>query len=193
MSHKKKQQSIEEKKFENKTSSIPAADLIKQKTSEILTENPVDKILDKSKEIVQEEPKTLAFYFDYKIWVFIIIAIILSLSISLNTLFFKKIDLKFFAGVTLVEDFFINHLEKPFVVTIGEFKTVEEAKSEAVRLLPVLKQINIELLDNGYYVFVIDKLSSKKRAYEFANELRNKNPSSVKVRYLRKSKFVNSK
>jgi len=125
MSHKKKQQSIEEKKFENKTSSIPAADLIKQKTSEILTENPVDKILDKSKEIVQEEPKTLAFYFDYKIWVFIIIAIILSLSISLNTLFFKKIDLKFFAGVTLVEDFFINHLEKPFVVTIGEFKTVE--------------------------------------------------------------------
>lgn len=203
MSRKKQQESIEEKKFE-KSSSFPATGSVKQKTTEIFTKNPIDKILDKSKEIVQEKPKALAFYFDYRVWIFIIVVVIFSLAISLDNLFLRKIDLKFFSGVTkavrlvnrtgfLLEEAFINYSEKPFVVTIGEFKTIEEAKDEAVRLLPSLKQINIELLDNGYYVFVIDKLSSKKHAYEFAKELKDKNISSVKVRYLRKSKFVTSK
>ncbi|GEM_PF-2562715 len=198
----KSHQQSTEKKPENKFSSAPSKDSAKQEAGKILTSNPVDKILNKSEEMTVEElNKGSSFYSDYKIWVFIAVVVIFSVAMSLNTLLLKRVDLKFFTvvdktvelinrGGLIVNEILINYSEKPFVITIGEFKTIEEAKDEAVRLLPSLKQVNIELLDNGYYVFVVDKLSSKKHAYEFAKELKDKNISPVKVRYLRKSKFI---
>ena len=198
MSGETKHQYVTGKKPGNKSTSPTVINSIKQKIDKIFTRNPLDRILNKSEEVVEEKPdKNPLLYFDYKTWVFIVIIVIFSVAMSLNTLFLKRVDLKFFTFVKnsrlAVNEIFVNYFEKPFVITIGEFETIEEAKSEAVNLLPYFKQLSIELLDSNYYVFVIDKLSSKKLAYEIAKEFKDKSHIPVKVRYLRKNKFITSK
>src|SRR3989338_5232617 len=145
MPGEKKHQYVTEKKLKDKSSSTPIADTVKQEAGEIITSNPIDKILNKSEETIVEEPnKYPSFYSDYKIWVFIAVVVIFSVAMSLNTLLLKRVDLKFFTvvdktvgfinrGGLIVNEIFINYSEKPFVITIGEFKTIEEAKDEAVR------------------------------------------------------------
>lgn len=187
--------------FDKKTPlSVKNINSTNQNIKSIFTQNPLDSILDQPEVLDKEKLKQeFLFQIDYKVWVFFLVTIVFSIAISFNTLFFKKVDSKFFfmlnkvakLAVSLklvVSETIMNHLEKPFVVTIGEFKTISEAKAEAIKLLPSFKQLTIEHLDNGYYVFVIDKLASKKYAYHLAEEFKDKKYMLVKVRYLPRSK-----
>ena len=158
-------------------------------TYETKTENPVEKLS------FQEYRKRKQELFNYKFWLFLFVIFLLGASIFLNTLHLKRLDqglLKLISTpaafinevFSSTQNFLYDQINKPYVVTLGEYGNFAIAKDEAIKLVPKLKQINIKQLNSGIYTFEIDKLASKNKAYAIANEFIEAGYDGVHVRYL---------
>ncbi|OGI09736.1 MAG: hypothetical protein A3I68_05200 [Candidatus Melainabacteria bacterium RIFCSPLOWO2_02_FULL_35_15] len=116
----------------------------------------------------------------YKFWFLVLVVLFLTTSILFNKTISLKIDPVLYK--------FINHLStqlnKPYVVTIGNFESFDLAKSRAVEFLPKLRQINIKQLPTGNYTFEIEKCGSKEKAYSISKEFIQNGFEPVNVRYL---------
>lgn len=143
------------------------------------TENPFEKL------VFEEAEKEKARLFPKLFFLSALVFSLLGISLLINSLFYEKLDPYLLRTVVVVKDFISTPLSKPYVVTIGNFKTLDEAKKEAIDLLPRLKQINIKRLPTKYYVLEYEKLSSKQKAYELSGELLNSGFNDVHVRYLK--------
>ena len=142
--------------------------------------NPFEKLLfPENKEI-----KLKLNIFSYKLWLGLFIVGMFSLSILLNTSSTQKADSALFGFVNNFKQLISNQITKPYVITIGEFQTFDEAKQRAFELLPRFKQINIKQLPTGTYTFQVQRFASKQKAYSISEEFKEKNFEAVHVRYL---------
>ena len=116
----------------------------------------------------------------YKFWFSILVIVSLTVSVFFSNLISSKFDPALYKLINNLTD----QINKPFFVTIGNFESFEIAKSEAIELLPKLRQINIKQLPTGNYTFEIDRYGSKEKAYSIANEFTHDGFESVHVRYL---------
>ena len=125
----------------------------------------------------------------------VFLACLIGFSVLLNNYFLEKIDphlydyLKLFSlkGANLASGlnaYIVNQKYKPFVVTIGNYKSADLAKEMAVQLLPKFKYIEIKKLGNSSFTLVIDRHSSKNKAYMLAKKISRENFEAVHVRYL---------
>ena len=148
----------------------------------INTENPVEKLhFDKGKNSSQHATAE-----SNNFWLASVVALLISASIMLNSFFVKSCDPILVNAIKNSTNVFNDQINKPYIVTIGEFSNFNSAKKEAIELLPKLHQVNIKELNNMIYAFEIEKLGSKEKAYSLANEFTKKGFSSVHVRYLKK-------
>lgn len=194
-----------EEQLKKKLTNHPLPSLEEIKLSdrlETFTQNPVEKLdlfpesevktdnaqIDQNKKINKNLP-------NYNFWLILVVVGLISSSMVFNSYFAKKVDPVLFKLLALsnsvIQDNGLSRLVgdiilRPYVVTIGEYGNYAIAKDEAVRLLPVLKQINIKELDSGILTFEIDQLGSKKEAYSLASELTQRGYEAVHVRYLPK-------
>lgn len=115
--------------------------------------------------------------------VVVLVSFLLSpfLSKQIDPLVFKVLSMPFVA----VENFCFDQVAKPYVLTVGEYGNFSIAKSEAIKLLPILKQVNIKQLSSGIYTFEIERFSSKKKAYKSLTKLEQGGFEVVHVRYLK--------
>ena len=171
MAEKTEKELLEYIKFKNKLDSLNQAPGF-EKT----TKNPFDTLTFDNIKTDKKKKNQVS----YKFWLSVIVVFFLATSVLFNGVISSKLD------PVLYE--LINNLSvlanKPYVVTIGNFKTFEAAKSKAIDLLPKLKQINIKQLPTGNYTFEIEKCGSKEKAYSIANEFTQNGFESVNVRYL---------
>ncbi len=116
----------------------------------------------------------------YKFWFLVLVVLFLTISILFNEIISSKFDPVLYKLINNLS----NQVNKPYVVTIGNFENFAVAKSKAIELLPKLKQINIKQLPTGNYTFVIDKYGSKEKAYSVLTEFTHDGFESVHVRYL---------
>ena len=116
----------------------------------------------------------------YKFWFLILVVLFLAASVLFNGVISSKFDPAVYKLINNLSD----QINKPYVITIGNFENFETAKSKAIDLLPKLRQINIKQLPTGSYTFEIDKCGSKEKAYSIANEFTHDGFESVHVRYL---------
>ena len=116
----------------------------------------------------------------YKFWFLVLVVLSLVVSVFFNGLIASRFDPIVYKFINSL----LDQVNKPYVVTIGNFQTFEIAKSKAIELLPKLRQINIEQLPTGNYTFEIDKCSSKEKAYSISKEFIHDGFESVHVRYL---------
>lgn len=138
------------------------------------TKNPIDELelIDDNQSIIEAEG------FPYKnLKLALIVLFLIAFSFILNPFFSKNIE-------PVILKFCTLSFSKPYILTSGEFKTFAIAKEKAIKLLPELKQININQLNSGAYIFEIDKFSSKEVAYREAAKLKQDGFESVHVRYL---------
>ena len=153
------------------------------------TENPLERL---SFRKYRKKQKTR---FSSNFYLFIFVALLLSASIVLNKFFLEKLDPKLFkitsTSTSFIksifvssQDFVIGQLEKPYVLTIGEYGNFSIAKEEAFKLLPKFKQIHIKQLNSGVYTFEMERFASKKKAYFAAEKFMKEGFDVVHVRYL---------
>ena len=116
----------------------------------------------------------------YKFWVVILIVLFLTVSVLFNGMISSKFDPELYKLISNLS----AQINKPYVVTIGNFESFDLAKSKAIELLPKLRQIDIKQLPTRNYTFEIDKYGSKEKAYSIANEFTHDGFESVHVRYL---------
>ena len=116
----------------------------------------------------------------YQFWILILIVV----SLTVSVLFSRVISSKFDPSLYKLINNLSAQVNKPYVVTIGNFEDFDIAKSKAIELLPKLRQINIKQLPTGNYTFEIDRLASKEKAYSIANEFKHDGFEPVHVRYL---------
>lgn len=156
--------------------------------SDSITKSPFDK-LDFEEEDELYEVKKQSYFSLGKIRLLGIVFLVVLSSFLLNPFLSKKIDPLVFKIIsmpfTAIENFCFDQVAKPYVVTIGEYGNFSIAKSEAVKLLPVLKQVNIKELGSGLYTFEIERCSSKKKAYKILSKLEQGGFEVVHVRYLK--------
>ena len=136
------------------------------------TKNPVDALELKDEIEVEsgvESNKSLKFA--------LLVLLLVSLSFVLNPFFSKKLEPLAFKYLSMP-------FNKPYILTVGEFKSFAIAKDRAINLLPELKQINIKQLATGTYTFEIEKFTSKEKAYKEYTRLKQDGFDSVHVRYL---------
>jgi hypothetical protein len=138
------------------------------------TKNPVDEL-----ELKEEvEPQLEVGVISSKNFKFALLVIFLVISsFILNPFFSKNLE-------PLALKYFSMLFNKPYILTVGEFKDFSTAKNNAVKLLPELKQINIKQLSTGAYTFEIEKFTSKEKAYKESTRLKQGGFDSVHVRYL---------
>lgn len=155
----------------------------------VRTENPLERL---SFRKYRKKKKT---HLSFNFYLFILVVLLLGASIFLNNIFLEKLDPKLFkitlTSASFIKDIFtssqnfvIGQLEKPYVLTIGEYGNFSIAKEEAFKLLPKFKQIHIGQLDSGVYTFKIGRFTSKKKAYFAAEEFIKEGFDAVHVRYL---------
>jgi len=136
------------------------------------TKNPVDALELKDEIEVEsgvESKKSLKFT--------LLVLLLVSLSFLLNPFFSKKLE-------PVILKFCSIPFSKPYILTVGEFKSFAIAKDRAIKLLPELKQINIQQLATGTYTFEIERFTSKEKAYKESTILKQDGFDSVHVRYL---------
>lgn len=155
--------------------------------SDSITKSPFEK-LDFDEEEIYEIKKQNYFSLG-KIRLLVVVFLVILASFLLNPFLSKKIDPLFFKAISMpfiaVENFCFDQVAKPYVVTIGEYGNFSIAKNEAVKLLPVLKQVNIKELGSGIYTFEVERCSSKKKAYKILSKLEQDGFEVVHVRYLK--------
>ena len=143
------------------------------------TKNPFETLTFNNQQIeIKSEKKKITS--SYKFWFLVLVVLSLAVSIFFNSLIASRLDPIVYKFINSL----LDQVNKPYVVTIGDFKTFEAAKSKAIELLPKLRQINIEKLPTGNYTFEIDKCSSKEKAYSISREFTHDGFESVHVRYL---------
>ncbi len=151
------------------------------------TKNPLESISFEN-EIDEIELVEVPFWNKITFKAGVFVTVVISLSLLLNP-FFKKIDPIFFkiasAPFTGINSYFFDQLHKPYVLTVGEYGNLAIAKSEALKLLPVYKQINIKQLQSGLYTFEIERFTSKRKAYKAFSKLEQSGLYAVHVRYLK--------
>ena len=139
------------------------------------TKNPFETLtFDNTKTEIKKKKKS------YKFWILVLIVLFLIISVVFNSFISSKFDPALYSLINNLS----NQINKPYVVTVGNFEDFETAKSKAIELLPKLRQINIKQLPTGNYTFEIDKCGSKEKAYSIANEFTHDGFQSVHVRYL---------
>ena len=116
----------------------------------------------------------------YKFWFSLLVVLFLTISVLFNGMISSKLDLVLYKFINSLSD----QINKPYVLTIGNFESFDLAKSKAIELLPRLRQINIKQLPTGNYAFEIDKYGSKEKAYSVAKKFTQNGFGSVHVRYL---------
>lgn len=120
----------------------------------------------------------------YNFWLISVVIILLFSSVVLNQFFIEKLDPKVFSCVSAVKEFAVGQINKPYVLTVGEYGNFAIAKEEALRLLPQLKQIDIKKLESGIYTFQIERFASKEKAYLSRDKYVKNGFNEVHVRYL---------
>ena len=145
--------------------------------------NPYEKLLFPGAEVLNPSKHlNLRFLKSYRFW-FILISVSLFLSsIVYNQL--KQTRTRRLSVSDPINKFVFDQLNKPYVITIGNFNSYMSAKEKAIELLPKLKKIEIIKLSTGNFTFKIEKLSSKQKAYEVSKELTQDGFPDVHVRYL---------
>lgn len=155
--------------------------------SDSITKNPFDKLSFEDEEIFEIKKQKPLSLIKTRLLLFAFIVILSSfllnpfLAKTIDPLIFKTISMPF----TAIETFYFDQITKPYVLTVGEYGNLSIAKSEAVKLLPILKQVNIKELSSGIYTFEIERYSSKKKAYKALSKLEQGGFEVVHVRYLK--------
>lgn len=147
------------------------------------TKNPFESLTfntQDSETKAQAENEKLKFLLSYKFWFTVFVILSLSVSLFFNQLVSLKFDPFLFNLVSSLQ----NQINKPYVLTVGNFESFDAAKNEAIELLPKLRQINIKELPTGNYAFEIEKYASKEDAYSASKDLIRDGFESVHVRYL---------
>ena len=178
-------------KAENSPKGLKLTDRLDLVTKDILikSSNPIENLSFKDVAENKKIPSNANFF------LILFVAFLLSTSVLLNPFFSKNLDPILFKSITSsisfikrnihgVKNVVIDSLIRPYVVTIGEYGNMAIAKEEAERLLPKLRQIYIKELPSGILTFEVERLGSKKEAYELANELIQNGFEVVHVRYL---------
>ncbi len=129
---------------------------------------------------IQSKNEKFQFLFSYKFWFTVFVILSLSVSLFFNQLIPLKVDPFLFKLINS----FQNQINKPYVLTVGNFESFDTAKTRALELLPKLRQINIKELPTGNYAFEIEKYASKEDAYSASKKLIQDGFESVHVRYL---------
>ena len=189
------------KKKESKTiRNIKLKDRIDSLEQEFLignnTKNPYEELVfPESRKKQNISNQIIDVLFSYNFGLFLLIFFLLSVSILFNRFFLEKLDPKLFkiisASSSLTKNIAVSsrtivfdQINKPYVVTLGEYGNLAIAKEEAIKLLPIFKQVNIRKLESGIYTFEIERFASKKKAYLLADEFMQKDFDAVHVRYL---------
>ena len=144
------------------------------------TKNPFEALTFNEANFGVEEKRKTAFVWSYKFWFSLLVLLLLTVSVLFNS----AISLRFDPVLYKVISNLSALINKPYVVTVGNFESFEIAKSKAIELLPRLKQINIKQLPTGNYTFEIEKCGSKENAYSIAGEFTHGGFGPVNVRYL---------
>lgn len=118
------------------------------------------------------------------VYLSLIVICLIGLSILSNMFFLEKFDRIVINFFSHPQSYIYNLVNKPFVVTIGEYGNLGVAKDEAIRLLPKLKQIKITQLNSGIYTFELDRFAFKEEAYSLAKMCEIEDFDAVHVRYL---------
>lgn len=191
----KEKASIKEKKPVDKTEPI-RTEVVKSNLDKvnIQIENPVEKLdfaNTISTSLSNTQEKIPEVFNSFNFLILLLIVLLLGTSVSLNKLFSDKLDPLLFkvvskSGFLPSKTFacFKNWISAPYVLTIGEYESLDIANEEAIRLLPQLKQIDIKKLNTGIYTFEIGRFSAKEKAYLLAGEYAMAGFSGVHVRYL---------
>ncbi len=180
------------KKSETAKTSNQPANNAQTESSDINTENPLQNLTFANIEQLRKASKEATYR---NLLLSVIIIIFMTASVLLNKTLLEKCDPKIFNVASscvqysknLVfssKQFLSEQINKPYILTIGEYGELSLAKEEAIKLLPELKQIDIKKLDNGMYTFQIERFPSKKQAYAYAGKYIKNGFNSVHVRYL---------
>lgn len=155
--------------------------LNKNSSFEKKIKNPFETLTFNSQQIeVKNKKKKSIFLFSYKFWFLLLVLFSLMVSVFFSSLISSKLDPSLYKVINGLSD----QINKPYVLTVGNFENFDLAKSKAIDLLPKLRQINIKELPTGNYTFEIDRYGSKEKAYSGAKEFTHDGFESVHVRYL---------
>ena len=149
--------------------------LNKNPTFEKKTKNPFETLIFNKVSTKIKTKKT-----SYKFWFLILVVLLLAVSVLFNRTVSSSFDPALYKLINNLSD----RINKPYLVTIGNFEDFDTAKSKAIELLPKLRQINIKQLPTGNYTFEIDRYGSKEKAYLVSEEFIHDGFESVHVRYL---------
>ncbi len=172
MSNRSQDELIEYINLKNKLEQLNKNPVLEKKTK-----NPFDELV--FPETVNHKGKRI-FLISYKFWFVLLIILSFSVSILFNRFISTKIDPVIYGLMKNP----VSQINKPYVVTLGNFKNYQIAKNKAVELLPKLRQINIKQLPTGNYTFEIDSFPSKEKAYSIAEDFKQDGLEPVNVRYL---------
>lgn len=159
------------------------------------TVNPVDEL--SYKEEVLVTPNSI-----FKIASVLAIVTFFSLSILFNNYFASKVDPVLISSISsnsllaktfqAPKNFIFNRVNQPFVVTVGEYSTLDLAKEKAKEILSTFRQININELPSGNYALELSRYSSKKDAQSYLTQLQSDSRlDSLMIRYIPKGSKVN--
>ena len=173
--------------IKQKQSDGSTLDLIKELLIDSKVENPVEK-LNFEFGVIRKKRKKPKISFQFVLA--IVSALFVLLSISLNTVFLKKIDPSI-GILTMTKNFLFSPVEfakciicKPYAITIGEYGNLLIAKEEAIKLLPLFKAVDLKQLKSGLYTIEISRFSSQKKANAEIEKIRRYNIENLKIRYL---------
>ena len=144
------------------------------------TKNPFEALTFNEVNSEVEGKRKTTFVWSYKFWFSLLVLLLLTVSVLFNGVISSIFDPVLYK---MINNLSVS-VNKPYVVTVGNFESFEIAKSKAVELLPQLRQINIKQLPTGNYTFEIEKCGSKEKAYSIAGEFIQGGFGPVNVRYL---------
>ena len=146
-------------------------------SSSLDTKNPFDSL--KFTDVEKKVSST-----SYNFWLILVVAVLLFSSIALNQFFVEKLDPQILSCVSAIKEFTVGYINKPYVLTIGEYGNLAIAKEEALKLVPQLKQVDIKKLESGIYTFQIERFASKEKAYLWRDKYAKDGFNEVHVRCL---------
>lgn len=161
-------------------------------SSQINVKSPIDDLY-KLQQDVLLDPSTIYTPTNKRKILSLFSAGLIILSVLTNGLFSRTVDssfIKMASNSIIVKTFFTSPiayidsiLGKPYLITAGNFKTLDQAKLKAVELLPQLKQVNIMQLKDGSFVFRIDRFPTKSKANKIAQEYKKLGLKDITVRF----------
>ena len=176
----KKKELIKYISFKNKLDNLNSNLFLKRKK----IKNPFEELVFNESLSLKREKKNNSFLLSYRSFLLALTIALLFVSVFQSSFLSKKSDPLLLSFFQALENIFSRQINKPYIVTVGEFSDFQTAKQRAINLLPKLRQIEIKKLPTGVYTFEMEKFTSKEKAYSLSKQFIQNGFESVHVRYL---------